>query len=213
MTPITYAIILDKNHLNKVNRAGQSYYNMFLKLAAEAESSADKLKDNYKNISNLWKNYKCFTVVYEPSWPITFGRQKYEAVAFSGLQTDRFGGRIGRALTRTYYSNTVRKNNLSPRKLPNLASRYMLPLQYEYAKKHNLDHIFISFESTLARKKFTTLFTNVLNKTYKNQNWKELDGLYYTCKIDGNIKDSCWQHIILSSFNDKPFNLYRKNYE
>jgi len=89
----------------------------------------------------------------------------------------------------------------------------MLPKQYEYAKKHKFDHVFVSFESTLFRKNFTTFFTKMLNKTYKDQNWKELDGLYYTCKMDGMIHEDCWQHIVLNSFNDTPFPLYRKNYE
>jgi len=222
MTPITKARNFTKNSdLTTKNRSGQSYYDLFLHLAHEAENSNDKLNENYKNISNDWKNYRCFTVVFAPIAPFTMN-PKYEAVAFSGLQTDRFDNKIGRALTRTYYAKSVRKENLSPRKLPNLASRYMLPKQYEYAQKHNLNHIFISFESTLVRKKFTTLFTKMLNKTYneytspfswKPDSWKELDGLYYTGVMDGIIREQCWQHIVLYSFNDMPFNLYRKNYE
>jgi len=214
MTPETFAVNFKKDgDLTKKNSAGQVYYDMFLKLAHEAETSKDKLNKNYKHISKTWKDYECFTVVYAPTWPATHWCQEYEAVAFSALQTDHFGDKIGRALTRTYYSKSERQGTLAPRRLPNLASRYMLPKQYEYAKEKNFDHIFISFESTLVRKKFTTLFTKMLNKTYKDQNWKELDYLYYTCKIDGMINESCWQHIVLNSFNDTPFLLHRKTYD
>ena len=214
MIPETFAVNFKKDgDLTKKNSAGQVYYDMFLKLAYEAETSEDKLNKNYKNISKTWKDYECFTVVYAPTWPITHWCQEYEAVAFSALQTDHFGDKIGRALTRTYYAKSERQGTLAPRRLPNLASKYMLPKQYKYAKDHNFDHLFISFESTLVRKKFTTLFAKMLNRTYKDQNWKELDDLYYTCKIDGMIKDNCWQHIVLNSFNDTPFLLYRKTYD
>ena len=212
MTPTTLAINLSKTQDNGTDGAGNKWKDLFLELAHEAESSNDKLNDNYKNISTDWVNYDCFTVVFAPDYPITYS-QKYYAVAFSGLQTDHFGKKTGRALTRTYYAKSIRKESLAPRKLPNMASRYMLPKQYEYAKKHNFDHVFVSFESTLFRKNFTTLFTNMLNKTYKDQNWKELDGLYYTGKMDGMIHEDCWQHVVLNSFSDTPFPLYRKNYE
>ena len=213
MTPIIKAVNLSKKDLTKKNGAGQIYYDLFLELAEEAENSVDKLSNNYKNISKNWIDFSCFTVVYGPTWPITFGKQKYEAIAFSGLQTAHFGRKTGRALTRTYYSKSIRKDSLAPRRLPNMASKYMLPKQYDHAKRNKFDNIFISFESTLVRKKFTTLFTKMLNKEYQEQNWRELDGLYYTCKIDGMIKEQCWQHIVLSSFTDKPFHLHRKNYD
>ena len=207
MTPTTYAVVLK----NK-----PEYTDLFLELAEEAENSEDKLKNNYKDISKKWTEYDCFTVVVEPDYPITFGKfpnQKYKAVAFSGLQTKNYGKKTGRALTRTYYAKSIRKESLAPRKLPNMASKYMLPKQYEYAKRKGFDHVFVSFESTLFRKNFTSLFTKMLNKTYKDHNWKELDGLYYTCKMDGMIHEDCWQHIVCNSFTDKPFPLYRKTYE
>lgn len=222
MTPTTFAVNFNKNgDLSKKNKAGQLYYDMFLELAYEAENTNDKLSKNYKDISNKWKDYECFTVVFAPIFPCTFN-PKYEAVAFSALQTDHFGKKTGRALTKTYYAKSVRQENLSPRKLPNLASRYMLPKQYDYAVRKNFDHLFISFQSTLMRKNFSKLFVNMLNKEYnkytnpfpwKSNSWKQLDGLYYTCKIDGMINDNCWQYIILYSFNDTTFSLNRKTYD
>ena len=222
MTPTTFAANFNKNgDLTKKNKAGQLYYDMFLELAYEAENTNDKLSKNYKDISNKWKNYECFTVVFAPIFPCTFN-PKYEAVAFSALQTDHFGKKTGRGLAKTYYAKSVRQENLSPRKLPNLASRYMLPMQYDYAKRNNFNHLFISFQSTLMRKNFTKLFVNMLNKEYnkytnpfpwKSNSWKQLDGLYYTCKIDGMINDNCWQYIILYSFNDTTFSLNRKTYD
>ena len=222
MTPTTFAVNFNKNgDLTKKNKAGQLYYDMFLELAYEAENKNDKLSKNYKDISNKWKDYECFTVVFAPIFPCTFN-PKYEAVAFSALQTDHFGKKTGRALTKTYYAKSVRQENLSPRKLPNLASRYMLPKQYDYAVRKNFDHLFISFQSTLMRKNFSKLFVNMLNKEYnkytnpfpwKSNSWKQLDGLYYTCKIDGMINDNCWQYIILYSFNDTTFSLNRKTYD
>ena len=222
MTPTTFAANFNKNgDLTKKNKAGQLYYVMFLELAYEAENTNDKLKNNYKDISNKWKDYECFTVVFAPIFPCTFN-PKYEAVAFSALQTGHFGKKTGRALTKTYYAKSVRQENLSPRKLPNLASRYMLPKQYDHAMKNNFNHLFISFQSTLMRKNFSKLFVNMLNKEYnkytnpfpwKSNSWKQLDGLYYTCKIDGTINDNCWQYIILYLFNDTTFPLYRKTYD
>ena len=222
MTPTTFAVNFNKNgDLTKKNKAGQLYYDMFLELAYEAENTNDKFSKNYKDISNKWKDYECFTVVFAPIFPCTFN-PKYEAVAFSALQTDHFGKKTGRALTKTYYAKSVRQENLSPRKLPTLASRYMLPKQYDYAVRKNFDHLFISFQSTLMRKNFSKLFVNMLNKEYnkytnpfpwKSNSWKQLDGLYYTCKIDGMINDNCWQYIILYSFNDTTFSLNRKTYD
>lgn len=223
MTPTTYAVNFKKHwDLSKKNKSGQSYIDMFLELAYEAENTKDKLSNNYKNISSKWEDFECLTVVYAPVAPFTF-RPKYKAVAFSVLQTDHFGKKTGRALTKTYYAKSVRQENLSPRKLPNLASRYMLPKQYKYAKDNNFDQLFISFQSTLMRKNFVNLFVNMLNKNYDNKylnpfpwqsnSWKQLDGLYYTCKIDGMINDDCWQYIILYPFKNIEFNLYRKNYE
>ena len=236
MTPITFAVNFNKHgDLTKRNKAGQVYYDMFLELAEEAETTNDKLSSNYKDISNKWKNYECFTVVFAPKTPFTFN-PKYEAVAFSALQTDHFGVKTGRALTRTYYAKSIRKESLAPRKLPNMASRYMLPKQYDYAKRKRFDHIFVSFQSTLIRKNFTTLFTKMLNKEYnkytnpfpwKSNSWKQLDGQYYTCKIDlekvkeiilngatkkelSNINENCWQYIVLNSFNKTPFPLRKK---
>ena len=221
MTPITYTVNLSQKDLTKKNRAGQLHYDLFLKLAEEAENTSDKLSNNYKDISNKWKNYECFTVVFAPISPFTFN-PSYEAVAFSALQTDHFGKKTGRALTKTYYAKSVRQENLLPRKLPNLASRYMLPSQYDYATKNNFNHLFISFQSTLMRKNFSKLFVSMLNKEYseyinpfpwKSNTWKQLNGLYYTCKMDGIIDDNCWQYIILHSFNDTQFSLHRKTYD
>lgn len=222
MTPTTRVENFTKeSDLTKKNRAGQCLFDLFLELANEAENTKDKLSENYKNISIDWKYYKCLTVVYTPNTPFTFN-PTYSASAFSTIQTENFRKGIGRALTRTYYAKDIRKENLSPRKMPNLASRYMLPKQYEYAKKNNFDHLFVSFESTLSRKKFATLFVKMLNKTYDKyinpfpwtpNSWRELEGLYYTGVMDGMIREQCWQHIILHSFNNTPFNLYRKNYE
>ncbi len=222
MTPTTFAANFNKNgDLTKKNKAGQLYYDMFLELAYEAENTNDKLCKNYKDISNKWKDYECFTVVFAPVPPFTLN-PKYEAVAFSALQTDHFGKKTGRALTKTYYAKSVRQENLSPRKLPNLASRYMLPKQYDYAAKNNFNHLFISFQSTFSRKNFSKLFVNMLNKEYnkyvnpfpwKSNSWKQLDGLYYTCKMDGMINDNCWQYIILYLFNDTTFLLHRKTYD
>jgi len=222
MTPTTFAANFNKNgDLTKKNKAGQLYYDMFLELAYEAENTNDKLCKNYKDISNKWKDYECFTVVFAPVPPFTLN-PKYEAVAFSALQTDHFGKKTGRALTKTYYAKSVRQENLSPRKLPNLASRYMLPKQYDYAAKNNFNHLFISFQSTFSRKNFSKLFVNMLNKEYnkyvnpfpwKSNSWKQLDGLYYTCKMNGMINDNCWQYIILYLFNDTTFLLHRKTYD
>ena len=122
------------------------YLDKFYEIAKEAENSEDTLAKNYKNISEDYKKYESFTLVLEDNEP----------VAFSGLQ--RYNKNLVRALTRTYYAKSVRKGNLSPRKLPNLASKYMLPAQFKYGQEHGYYQIIVSFEHTLKREKFAHLF-------------------------------------------------------
>jgi len=164
------------------------YMDKFLQIAKEAEQSNDTLSNNYRNISEDYKKYKCFTLVLEDDEP----------VAFSGVQ--RYNENLIRGLTRTYYAKSVRKGNLSPRKLPNLASKYMLPFQFKYGQDNGYYQIIISFEATLKREKFAHLFANMLNKSqvcgpYKY--WSVPPYLFNTCK-DQCDKPECWQHVVIT---------------
>ena len=164
------------------------YMDKFLEIAHEAENSTDTLHNNYKNISEDYKKYESFTLVLEDNVP----------VAFSGLQ--RYNKNLVRALTRTYYAKSVRQSNLSPRKLPNLASKYMLPAQFKYGQENGYYQIFVSFEATLKREKFAHLFAKMLNKhepcgPYKY--WSVPPYLFNTCK-DKCDKPECWQHVVIT---------------
>jgi hypothetical protein len=168
---------------------------LFKKFANEIEKSkCQKRKSNYLGLVDSYNQYASFTVIISGE----------ECIAFSALQVDHFWP-AGRVLTRTYYSSDVRKKNMRPREFPSLASKYMLPIQIDKAKKLGLSYVFVSFESQRHKSGlFPLRFAQGLCILNPDQRWVLLPGLYNTCRLlSGSLNNdkSCLQHIVSLQIN------------
>lgn len=159
--------------------------------------------ENYQGLFDNIDEYDCFHVVTENDI----------LVGFSGLYSKRWGN-IGRAIQRAYKNPLFRRKGLSYNSSPNekqhLWSTLFLPLQIEFAKKIELDAIFVSTEfprrwSSLER------FTRLANEYLNEYSFEILPDMYFVCNkyneeqkyIGSHLSKTCWQNITLCRLNNE----------
>jgi hypothetical protein len=167
-------------------------------------NNKDELKNNYINLSP--KDFVC--------WPVLI--ENNEIVCFSGLQInqERWGDNFARINSRFFISPKYRHR--TPGKLNNhdkfLNTKYLLPVQIEFAKEMGLKGIFMSREGDHKK-----VFEHYANLAYKNTGYffKILTYQYNVCGQQNPVPESCKQWIALHCFdgNENLWNTSMKDFE
>ena len=175
-------------HLNL--KSHEEWIDPFFQTLEYAQTLEDPLSRNYTKERIPLENFPFFSIVVISN----------QIVAFSGLQTGRWGGGIGRVASRLWVHPDWRSQNGRPSEFN---SKIMMPHQTLFAQEHGFDCVFFSREKPYKHFDFIVKRSN--QKCPFGFEYKTMPKEYNVCL--NSQDESCWQKIAVCEFTKNTLEL------